>query len=141
MQLKGYTPLCSKIFGTPPLGDSIFGRSYPPPPTTTFNKGGGGYPSNKEGRGVPTMKGVLLKTTTLLVFFLWLVKSLKNLWTIDCCSPREMWPFFWFPNGFRPSRSTTDLLTVVPDRIARAFNRSGAARAVVVDISNAFDRV
>ena len=39
------------------------------------------------------------------------------------------------------SRSTADLLTVVSDRIARAFNRSGATRAVALDISKAFDRV
>ena len=32
-------------------------------------------------------------------------------------------------------------MTVVSDRIARAFNRSGAARAVALDISKAFDRV
>ena len=32
-------------------------------------------------------------------------------------------------------------LTVVSDRIARAFNRSGATRAVALDISKAFDRV
>ena len=38
-------------------------------------------------------------------------------------------------------RSTADLLTVVSDRIARAFNRSGATRAVALDISKAFDRV
>ena len=31
-----------------------------------------------------------------------------------------------FQYGFRSSRSTTDLLTFVSDRIARAFNRSGA---------------
>ena len=31
-----------------------------------------------------------------------------------------------FQCGFRSSQSTTDLLTVVSDRIARAFNRSGA---------------
>ena len=43
-------------------------------------------------------KGLLLKTTALLVFFLWLVKS-------------------------------------------RAFNRSGATRAVALHISKAFDRV
>ena len=30
-----------------------------------------------------------------------------------------------FQHGFRSSRSTTDLLTVVSDRIARAFNMSG----------------
>ena len=43
--------------------------------------------------------------------------------------------------GFRSSRSTADLLTVVSDRIARAFNRSGVTRAVALDISKAFDRV
>ena len=43
--------------------------------------------------------------------------------------------------GFRSSQSTKDLLTVVSDRIARAFNRSGAIRAVALDISKAFDRV
>ena len=31
-----------------------------------------------------------------------------------------------FQYGFRSSRSTADLLRVVSDRIARAFNRSGA---------------
>ena len=35
----------------------------------------------------------------------------------------------------------SDLLTVVSDRIARAFNRSGATRAVALDISKTFDRV
>ena len=43
--------------------------------------------------------------------------------------------------GFRSSRSIADLLTVVSDRIARAFSRSGATRAVALDISKAFDRV
>ena len=32
--------------------------------------------------------------------------------------------------GFRSSRSTAGLLTVVPDRIARTFNKSGATQAV-----------
>ena len=49
--------------------------------------------------------------------------------------------FLDFQYGFRSSRSTADLLTVVSDRIARAFNRSGAARAVALDISKAFERV
>ena len=52
-----------------------------------------------------------------------------------------MWPFFDFQYGFRSSQSTADLLTVVPDRIFRAFNRSGATRAVALDISKAFNRV
>ena len=46
-----------------------------------------------------------------------------------------------FQYGFRSSRSTADLLTVVSDRIARAFNRSGATRAVALDISKVFNRV
>ena len=35
-----------------------------------------------------------------------------------------------FQYGFRSSRLTADLLTVVSDRIAKAFNRSEATRAV-----------
>ena len=46
-----------------------------------------------------------------------------------------------FQYGFRSSRSTADLLTVVSDRIARAFNRSGATRALALDMSKALDRV
>ena len=46
-----------------------------------------------------------------------------------------------FQYDFRSSQSSADLLTVVSDRIARAFNRSGATRAVALDISKAFDRV
>ena len=46
-----------------------------------------------------------------------------------------------FQYGFRSSRSTADLLAVVSDRIARGFNRSGATRAVALDIPKAFDRV
>ena len=37
--------------------------------------------------------------------------------------------------------STADILTVISDRIARAFNRSGATQAVALDISKAFGRV
>ena len=46
-----------------------------------------------------------------------------------------------FQYGFRSFRSTADLLTVVSDRIARVFNRSGATRAEALDICKAFDRV
>ena len=54
-----------------------------------------------------------------------------------------MWPFFWFPilHGFRSSWSTVDLLTVGSAEISRAFNRFGATRAVVFDVSKAFDSV
>ena len=46
-----------------------------------------------------------------------------------------------FQYGFRSCRSTADLLTVVSDRIDRAFNRSGATPAMALDISEAFDMV
>ena len=49
--------------------------------------------------------------------------------------------YFDFQYGFRSSWSTEDLLTVVSNIIARAFNSSGATRAVAFDISKAFDRV
>ena len=52
-----------------------------------------------------------------------------------CC------PFSDFQHGFRSSRLTADLLTVVSDRIARTSNRSGATRIVALDISKVFDRV
>ena len=46
-----------------------------------------------------------------------------------------------FQYGFRSSRSTADLVTVVSDRIARAFNKSGTTQAEALYISKAFDRV
>ena len=49
--------------------------------------------------------------------------------------------FFDSQYGFRSSWSTADLLTVVSDRIAGAFNRSGAIWAVALDISKDFDSV
>ena len=52
-----------------------------------------------------------------------------------------MWSFSDFQYGFRSSRSTADLLAVVYDRSARAFNRSETTRVVALDISKAFDRV
>ena len=45
--------------------------------------------------------------------------------------------YFKHSYGFRSSRSTTDLLTIVSDRIATAFNRSGATQSVALDISKA----
>ena len=49
--------------------------------------------------------------------------------------------FSIFQYGFSSSRSAADLLTVVFDRTARVFKRSGAARNVALDKSKAFDRV
>ena len=49
--------------------------------------------------------------------------------------------FFWFQYGLKSSQSTADLLTVVSNRIARAFDRSETTRAVALDIFKAFNRV
>ena len=86
-------------------------------------------------------KGLLLKITGLLVFFLWLVvfEKLANKRIVDHLENCGLFSDFQY--GFRSSRSTADLLTVVSDRIARAFNRSGATRALALDISKTFDRV
>ena len=46
-----------------------------------------------------------------------------------------------FQHTFRSSQSTADLPTVVSDRIARAFNMSGATAAVALDIYKTFNRV
>ena len=43
--------------------------------------------------------------------------------------------------GFRSSRSTTDLLTNVSDRIDKGFNSFKATQAVALDISKASDSV
>ena len=50
-----------------------------------------------------------------------------------------MWLFSDFQHGFLDN--SCFFLTVVSDRIARAFNRSGTTKAVAFDISNAFNRV
>ena len=42
---------------------------------------------------------------------------------------------------FRSTRSTSDFLGVVYDKIFRVFNRFGATRAISLDISTSFDRV
>ena len=55
--------------------------------------------------------------------------------------PEKCGLFSDFYYGFRSSRSTADLLRVVSDKIARAFNRSEATRAVGLDIPKAFNRV
>ena len=60
---------------------------------------------------------------TIFFLLLWLVKSFKNR-IVDHLEKCGL--FFYFQYGFRSSRSTADLHTVVCDRIARAFNRSGA---------------
>ena len=49
-----------------------------------------------------------------------------------------MWPFYDFQYGFRSFFSIADLVTVVHDRIAKAFNRSEATCTVALNTSKAF---
>ena len=85
-------------------------------------------------------KSLQLKTTVSLLSVVSKVfERLLNNGTVDHLEKCGLFSDFQY--GFRSSQSTADLLTVVSDRIARAFNRSGATRAVALDISKAFDRV
>ena len=80
-------------------------------------------------------KGLLLKTTALLSVVSKVFEKLVNNRIVDHLEKCGLFSDFQY--GFRSSRSTADLLTVVSDRIARAFNRSGATQAVTLDISKA----
>ena len=87
-------------------------------------------------------KGLQLKTTCLVSLLSLVSKVFEkvvNNRIVDHLAKCGL--FSDFKYGFRSSRSTADLLTVVSDRIARAFNRPGATGTVTLDISNAFDRV
>ena len=65
---------------------------------------------------------------------------MKNL-QISLLITLGMWPFSDFQYAFTFSRSIANILTVVSDRISKAFNRFGATRPVALDIYKAFDRV
>ena len=100
----------------------------------------------KVSSGVPVFKNVGERSTaknycpvSLLSVVSKVFEKLINNRIVDHLEKCDLFSDFQY--GFRSSRSTADLLTVVPDRIARGFNRSGAARAVALDISKAFDRV
>ena len=80
---------------------------------------------------VPVFKNVGERSTTknycpvsLLSIVSKVFEKLVNNRTVDHLEKYGLFSDFQY--GFRSSRSTADLLTVVSDRIARAFNRSGA---------------
>ena len=78
-------------------------------------------------------KCLQLKTATLLVSkaFGKLISN-RVVDHLNKCSLFSYFPYSW---------STADLLTVLSDRIARAYNRSVATRAIALDIFKPFDRV
>ena len=95
---------------------------------------------------VPVFKNVLERsaaTNFYHVSFLSVIskvfEKLVNNRTVDHLEKFGLFSDFQY--GSRSSRSTADLLTVVSDRIARAFNRFGATQAVALDISKVFVRV
>ena len=57
-------------------------------------------------------------------------EKLVNKRIVDHLEKTGLFSDFWY--GFRSSRSTVDILTVVCDRIARGFNRSGVTPAVAL---------
>ena len=82
-------------------------------------------------------KGLLLKTTALVSVISNVFVKLVNNRIVDYLEKCGL----DLQYGVRSSRSTADLLTVVSDRIAKAFNKSGATRAVALDIYKVFDRI
>ena len=93
-------------------------------------------------------KNLQLKTTALLVVFFKVsllfevskvFQKLGNNRTADHVKKCDLFSDFQY--GFRSSWSTVDLLIVLSDRIARAFNSSGANWALAPDISKAFDKI
>ena len=59
------------------------------------------------------IKGLPQKTTTLLVIFLWLLKSLKNLHIISLLMTSKNVAFFCFHYNFRSYWSTVDLVSLI----------------------------
>ena len=98
------------------------------------------------------VRNLWLRTTVLLVFFLWLVKSFKKLVNNRLVNNLEKCALLSnFHYGFRSSQSFADLLRItvritvrillVSVRITYTFNRSGATRAVPLDMTKVFDRI
>ena len=79
------------------------------------------------------------RTISLLSVVSKVFEKLVNNRIVDHLEKCSLFSDFWY--GFRSFRSTANLLTVVSDRIARAFKRSRATRALALDASEASDRV
>ena len=79
------------------------------------------------------------RTVSLLSVVRKVFKKLVNNKIVDYLEKYNLFSDFQY--GFRSSRSNANLLIVVSDRTAGAFNRSGATRAVAHHISKTFDRV
>ena len=67
------------------------------------------------------LESLIIGPCTLLVFFLWSIKSEKLVNNRIVDHPEKCGILSDFQYGFSSSRSTADILTVVSDRIARPF--------------------
>ena len=100
----------------------------------------------KISSAVPVFKNVVKRSTvknyrivSLLSVVIKVFQKLVKKGLVDYQEKCGLFSDFLY--GFRSSQSTADLLTVVSDRIASAFNRSGATRTVAPNMSKAFDSV
>ena len=98
------------------------------------------------GRKVPVFKNVGERSTakndcpvSLLSVVNKAFEKLVNNRIVDHLNKCGLFSDIWY--GFRSFQSTEDLLTVAPNRSVRVFNKSGATRAVALNISKVFDRV
>ena len=91
----------------------------------------------KNVREGPTAKNY--RPATLLPVVSKVFEKLVNNRLVD--HQHECGLFSDFQYCFRSSQSTADYLMVVSDRVARAFNRSGATRATALHISKTCNRV
>ena len=82
-----------------------------------------------------------IKTITRFDFFLWLLKYLKNVWLIGLLINTRNVVSFLVSSMVLGLLNQLQTLTFVFDRIAGAFNKSSATRAVVLDISNTINVV
>ena len=91
------------------------------------------YKNVEERSSAKTYHPVSLLSVVIKVF-----EKLVNNGIVDHLEKCRIFSNFQY--DFRSSRSTSDLPTVVSDRIARALNKSGTIRAVALNITKAFDR-
>ena len=86
-------------------------------------------------------KGLVVKTTTLLVFFLWLVKFLKNFKIIVYLLDKlGLFLIFSMVLGLLNQLQILWQLYLI-ELTGLYFNRSGTTQTIALDISKAFDRV
>ena len=86
-------------------------------------------------------RGLWVKTAVLLVFFLWLVKSLKNLQTITLLITSRKVNFCLISSTVLYLLDQLHIFSILHLTKLVGILRSGATRAVALDMSRALDRV